>query len=1142
MRTARGRLILFFLLLVLSFSLLCAAAANAESAKVSGIVYLDRNANGKRDGNDSGLVYSRVVLEQKTADGVKSLGSKAIESNGVFSFSVSQPGDYRLRIELPKDYYFTVYGDGSKALPAQNNRSYTAFFTLKDGDSVTQNIGGCRNAASFSIVAFIDANANGGRASNEKTLRGVTAELLYEINGKEYTAIKGTTDKNGSLSFRDMSPGTYRIKVTLPENYVVGPKGDKGGTWYNRINPSEDNIGYSDRVTVGAGHSLSLGVGAVKTGSLKGVLWLDANANGKRDSSEKGLTSAVIKLSNDALKLTRTTKPDASGNYSFKGLQPGEYEITVQLPDGYIFTYPGNTLISSISSTGTATAKAQTEKTVTLKDIGVMRAASASFVFFSDDNMNGVRDDGEKALSGVSVTAEQNKQKVNTVRTGANGTAEFSVLRSGAADFSCSLPDGYILLMQEDSLFDTTKPVSSGKVSVKLNGSGKTAYSIPCTLAGAITGRLFEDPVNEGKYTADCKLLSDFTVQAVSKEKKVLARTVTDASGAYTLSPLPAGEYTVRFLLKDRYVASPATEDNDIDHQTPSYGETAVFALKAGETAAHVDGAVFQAGIVYGYVRNAQADGGVRGIIATLMQADGQPVSDHAYGTTDDQGYFRIKGVLPGTYFVRYQIPDTVAMAGDYAGRKTIDTASFAMTSGVEYALNDLSGVYTASVSGFVGRSKDQPVAAAVTLTNGETGETMEASVSPEGKYSFSALLPGKYTFTVALPEGFVIAESASSPVGPVADHTASAVIDLRQEQKLTANVLAAYPVRLCGTLFYDVNQSGTQDEKEKGVANRAMTLLRSNQTVAELKTDKNGAFQAENLVPGTYTLEMKLTNNEILTDGKAEQKGKTCRFSLSIEGDTDVIIPILRYGSIAGSVWNLDSSTTKIKGLTIRLLDSSGKEIASDKSDSKGGFYFDQLVPGSYTLSTTLPSGYLFARKQDTSKRSSYIQNAGDGKTNALPITVTTGQEVTGADIGIGKMGDIGDKAWLDENGNGMQDIGESPMPGIKIELYQNKKLIASTTTDLYGRYSFKNLYPGEYTMRVTMHKELKTTKKQTKFPLVASILPDNTTKTTVTATVNVPKDGLHCDLGFQLRKAGKYPAIMKKIPTKNWKPYSER
>ena len=143
-----------------------------------------------------------------------------------------------------------------------------------------------------------------------------------------------------------------------------------------------------------------------------------------------------------------------------------------------------------------------------------------------------------------------------------------------------------------------------------------------------------------------------------------------------------------------------------------------------------------------------------------------------------------------------------------------------------------------------------------------------------------------------------------------------------------------------------------------------------------------------------------------------------------------------------------------------------------------------------------------------------------------------------------MGAMGTIGDFAWLDENGNGMQDLNEPGVPGIQISLYQHGELAASTETDAYGRYQLSGLYPGEYEMRVVMPAELKTTLCQTEFPLVASILPQGEEGEATAQGIIVPSGGaiLHYDLGFQLKKAKVYPASMKNPPQKDWTPYADR
>ena len=59
----------------------------------------------------------------------------------------------------------------------------------------------------------------------------------------------------------------------------------------------------------------------------------------------------------------------------------------------------------------------------------------------------------------------------------------------------------------------------------------------------------------------------------------------------------------------------------------------------------------------------------------------------------------------------------------------------------------------------------------------------------------------------------------------------------------------------------------------------------------------------------------------------------------------------------------------------------------------------------------------------------------------------------------------EVGDYVWLDKNGNGQQDAGESPLPGITIELYREDGSFVNrqmTATD--GKYLFTDLTPGRY------------------------------------------------------------------------------
>jgi SdrD B-like domain len=60
------------------------------------------------------------------------------------------------------------------------------------------------------------------------------------------------------------------------------------------------------------------------TGSLRGRVFLDANANGVRDADERGVPDIIVIL--DGLQAVRT---DAMGLYRFEGVIDGRHQVTV---------------------------------------------------------------------------------------------------------------------------------------------------------------------------------------------------------------------------------------------------------------------------------------------------------------------------------------------------------------------------------------------------------------------------------------------------------------------------------------------------------------------------------------------------------------------------------------------------------------------------------------------------------------------------------------------------------------------------------------------------------------------------------------------------------------------------------------------
>ena len=85
-------------------------------------------------------------------------------------------------------------------------------------------------------------------------------------------------------------------------------------------------------------------------------------------------------------------------------------------------------------------------------------------------------------------------------------------------------------------------------------------------------------------------------------------------------------------------------------------------------------------------------------------------------------------------------------------------------------------------------------------------------------------------------------------------------------------------------------------------------------------------------------------------------------------------------------------------------------------------------------------------------------------------------GDEVPDADFGYAwtedndKNGAIGDRVWIDADGDGVQDPGELGLEGVVVELYEadGVTLITTTTTAADGSYIFDDLAEGNYVVKV--------------------------------------------------------------------------
>ena len=156
------------------------------------------------------------------------------------------------------------------------------------------------------------------------------------------------------------------------------------------------------------------------------------------------------------------------------------------------------------------------------------------------------------------------------------------------------------------------------------------------------------------------------------------------------------------------------------------------------------------------------------------------------------------------------------------------------------------------------------------------------------------------------------------------------------------------------------------------------------------------------------------------------------------------------------------DATETGLSGVKVDLYTSANVFVKTVTTTSTGYYLFDNLTSGTYQVRITLPA------KSQISKANQGSDDAKDSDFNALGrshlVTINTTLAVTdtlrnnpNVDAGIVPLGSIGDYVFNDNNKDGIQNTGDTPVAGLKVSLLdKNGNVISTTTTNASGKYEF--------------------------------------------------------------------------------------
>ncbi len=1150
-----------------------------KAASIVGYIWNDLDANAAFTADEPGQQGIGMTLEMKTDGDFNVIAQTVTDAYGAYGFFNLVPGEYRVYAAINESSTFVI--PGGESLFGMDG--YTNSFVLTAGQERCGVSGGVVTPAPLKAVAFADGNRNGARGIYEKGIPGVIVDVLSKDG--ETVVATGTTDANGEVYFASMMQGECRVRFTLPVDYGFTKKADPFSESNSAVDFTLDQSAITDVMVLKQGQVNGIGVGAEQLGGVSGLCWYDQNGDGIIQDNEVGQEGVQITLVPKSAKgSTYTLITDATGEYHFNRVREGSYDLTVTAPEGHMFTRysaTGREKRSIFTSEGKSADVKLVEvaagRTVADQNVGFVGESVIEGIVFIDENYNGILDEGEVGLKGAKVTLEKtvSNDERGQVTTGEDGTFHFGALRGNTYRLKVTLPnDGATY----------TKTVSNGVLgnhianrtgrrdgvedNILVGDADKLTTYVGAVYPGSISGVVYYDEDYSGDRQSSEKGAGGLEIRLKGEDGTQLDKTTTARDGSYQFADVNPGTYTLEMNTAKGSVYVTKSSGGNVAKTNSSYGTTKPVIVTMGNVTANVDAGLISPGTISGVVYadhndnqvRDNSEGGYKGAVVTLCDENGNALSENVY--SDDNGRYSFLNVMPGKYMIKCSVSDVERFTVGFTTK--CQSGVFELKTGKTVTLPDIGALRLSKVSGrafidedgngTMGTQEKYAANVAVTLAPSRQGlETKTAITSEDGYFEITHLRPDEYTLTLQAPDGMVFSKDESHAYAArtgQGSHQEPFTIQMGVDYG-DMSIGVVEPAGIKGMFFLDMNNNGQLDEEENLLSGHIMTLYdeTAEMDAAQVQVQADGSFEFMGVLPSEYSIKTQVPENHMAVTGngvtmKLNEHGVLTQSRITItsgEYRQDVIGGLVRLTQWGGAVYMDHGGESKpLKDTAVTLLNSNGQVVQTMTTGEEGDYTFGDLLPDEYRIMAQLPEGYLLVSgfDSDENRQQSTVKADNSGMGQSSLLTLTMGRDNMNLDIIAVKPGSLGDKAWFDENGNGLQETGERPVQGVRIEILRDGETIMEATTNEAGYYMLKNLYPSAYDVRITIPSGLKATAQRTDYPLLVNVLPQGSEKTVTLTGVQIQSGVINrnFDFGFVLTDPSQVPDAVKEIQNQIW------